>query len=48
MATLGYAGFLTWPPIIGWIAHGASLPVALSLIGVAGIAIAVGARFVPR
>lgn len=48
VATLGYAGFLTWPPIIGWLAHGISLPVALSLIGIAGIAIAVGSRYVPR
>ncbi len=48
VATLGYAGFLTWPPIIGWIAHGVSLPVALSLIGIAGFAITFGARFVPR
>lgn len=48
VATLGYAGFLTWPPIIGWIAHGLGLPAALSLIGVAGVAIALGARLVPR
>ncbi len=48
VATVGYAGFLTWPPIIGWIAHGVSLPAALSLIGVAGLAIVAGARVVQR
>jgi MFS family permease len=48
VATLGYVGFLSWPPIIGWIAHGVSLTAALSLIGLAGVAIGFGARFVQR
>jgi len=49
VATLGYAGFLSWPPVIGFIADGFSLPAALALIGVAGVVIALGSRsVVPR
>lgn len=46
VSTIGYLGILTWPPVIGLIAEGASLSAALWLIALAGIAIALGARIV--
>lgn len=40
VATIGYFGTLSWPPVIGGIAHGIGLPTALWLIALAGIVIA--------
>jgi len=43
VTTLGYTGHLMAPPIIGFVARSVGLPLALSLIGVAGLIIAAGA-----
>ncbi len=43
VTTLGYAGHLMAPPLIGFVARSFGLPLALSLIGVAGLVIAAGA-----
>jgi len=48
VSTIGYLGTLTWPPAIGGIAEAASLPVALSLIVIAGLSIAACAAIVAR
>jgi hypothetical protein len=43
VTTLGYAGHLLAPPLIGFLARSFGLPLALSLVGVAGLIIAAGA-----
>jgi MFS family permease len=44
VATIGWVGFLLGPPIIGWLAHATSLPVALGLLPVLCVLIVLGAR----
>jgi MFS family permease len=39
MATVGYAGFLMGPPILGWLAQASSLRVALSVLALLALAI---------
>ncbi|MCW5696498.1 MAG: MFS transporter [Bauldia sp.] len=48
VATLGYVGFLSWPPIIGFIADASGLTVALSSVGLAGALILFGGVVLPR
>lgn len=45
VSTVGYFGFLAGPPLIGWLAHGTSLQLALGLVVVAGFVVAAGPRF---
>ena len=45
ITTLGYAGILVGPAAIGFIAHGASLPVAFGVIAVALLGVAASGRF---
>ncbi|ADV68379.1 MFS transporter [Deinococcus maricopensis] len=40
VATLGYLGFLAGPPLLGFVAQGTSLPVALALVAGAALIIA--------
>lgn len=47
-ATLGYAGFLLGPPLIGWGAGYSSLNVALGVLAVMGVALLAGRRLVMR
>jgi MFS family permease len=42
VTSLGYAGHLMAPPLIGFMARSFGLPLALSLVGVAGLIIAAG------
>ena len=42
-ATIGYAGFLLGPPVIGWIASSIGIAGALGILSIAGIWIAFGA-----
>jgi hypothetical protein len=46
LATIGYAGFLVGPPVIGFVADATSLTLALGLIFLACVAIAVAANIV--
>ena len=46
LATIGYAGFLVGPPVIGFVADATSLTLALGLIVLACAAIAVAANIV--
>ena len=39
MATVGYAGFLMGPPVLGWLAQASSLPAALSVLAMLALAI---------
>jgi MFS family permease len=48
VATLGYAGLLTAPPIIGSIAAHTNIAVALGLLSLSGLVIALNARVVKR
>jgi len=48
VTTLGYAGFLLGPPIIGVIAHRATLGIGIAALAVLGAFIAIGARGVPN
>lgn len=48
VTTLGYAGHLMAPPLIGFVARSFGLPLALSLVGVAGLIIAAGALKLQR
>jgi hypothetical protein len=48
VTTLGYAGFLLGPPIIGVIAHRATLGIGIAALAVLGAVIAIGARGVPN
>lgn len=47
VSSIGYAGFMLGPPLIGGIAHGASLTAALGVLVVAAGLLAVGAGRVP-
>lgn len=44
VSSVGYAGFLVGPPVIGFVAHASSLSLAMGLVVVAAIALALGAR----
>jgi predicted MFS family arabinose efflux permease len=44
VSSVGYAGFLVGPPVIGFVAQGWSLSVAMGLVVVAAAALALGAR----
>lgn len=44
ITTLGYAGILAGPALIGFIAHGSSLSFAFGLMGVLLVAVAIGGR----
>jgi fucose permease len=46
VATAGYVGFLAGPPLIGFVAHGAGLPIALGVVCASCALIAAGARVV--
>jgi hypothetical protein len=46
--SLGYAGFLVFPPILGFIAKDFGLPVSLAVVAAMGIAIAAMAGWVRR
>jgi len=49
ITTMGYAGLLSGPAIIGFVAQAASLPLALGLVGVALLGVSASARLVsPR
>jgi MFS family permease len=47
-ASVGYAGFLLGPPLIGWVASLTSLSTSLGLLALAGLAIALNARAIER
>ena len=47
VTSIGYAGFMIGPPLIGGLAHATSLTVALSVIVVSASLLAFGSRFVP-
>jgi len=48
VATMGYAGFLTMPPVLGFIARGFGLSAMLTVVALMGAAVAVvAAAFVP-
>lgn len=47
-ATLGYAGFLLGPPLIGWGAAQSSLNIALGVLAIMGLALLAGRRLVMR
>ncbi|MNR45916.1 hypothetical protein D3C85_1648180 [compost metagenome] len=44
ITTLGYAGILAGPALIGFVAHGASLSFAFGLMAVLLVAVAIGGR----
>jgi MFS family permease len=44
VSSIGYSGFLIGPPLIGVIAHNASLTAAMGVVVVAALALAIGAR----
>lgn len=44
VSSLGYLGFLLGPPLIGWLAHATSLPIALGVVVLALLLLAWGAR----
>ena len=44
VSSIGYSGFLVGPPLIGSVAQAVSLTAALSLVVVAMVALALGAR----
>lgn len=46
MTTLGYAGFLAGPPLIGFTAEMVGLPLALGLTALAAAIIAIASRTV--
>jgi hypothetical protein len=48
VSSIGYSGFMIGPPLIGGIAHGISLTVALCVVVVASAFLAWGARYVPQ
>ncbi len=48
VTSIGYAGFMVGPPLIGSIATVASLPLALAVVVLAAALLAYGARFVPE
>lgn len=48
ISSIGYAGFMVGPPLIGGIAQAASLTVALTSVVIGAALLAWGARFVPE
>jgi MFS family permease len=48
VTALGYAGFITGPPLVGLLSSLTSLPTALALLSVLGVALAVGGPLVLR
>jgi predicted MFS family arabinose efflux permease len=48
MSTAGYGGFLAGPPVLGFVAQGAGLPLALGLLVIFMVTVSVGARWVDR
>lgn len=48
VSSVGYAGFMIGPPLIGGIAHGSSLTVAMSVVVLAAALLALGARRIPQ
>lgn len=44
VSSVGYAGFLIGPPLVGFVAHVSSLSVAMGLVVLAAAALALGAR----
>jgi MFS family permease len=48
VTTLGYVGFVTGPPVVGLVSGATSLPVALGLLSLVGVALAVGGPLVLR
>lgn len=47
VSSIGYAGFMVGPPLIGGIAHASSLTIALAVVVVAAALLAIGARRIP-
>ena len=47
VTSIGYSGFMVGPPLIGALAHASSLRVALSVVVLAALCLAIGARRVP-
>jgi MFS family permease len=48
LTTLGYAGLLVGPALIGLLAHASSLPIALTMVAVLLLLVMAGARLVRR
>lgn len=48
MSTAGYGGFLAGPPLVGFLADGVGLPIALGLLVVSMGSVSAGARWVGR
>jgi hypothetical protein len=44
ITTLGYAGILAGPAVIGFVAHAASLPTAFLMLAIALLGVAAGGR----
>jgi fucose permease len=47
VTSIGYAGFMIGPPLIGGLAHASSLTVAMGVVVVSAALLALSARFVP-
>lgn len=47
VTSIGYAGFMIGPPLIGGLAHASSLSVALGVVVLSAALLAYGSRFVP-
>lgn len=47
VSSIGYAGFMVGPPVIGGLAHASSLSVALTVVVLGAALLAYGSRFVP-
>ena len=47
VTSIGYAGFMIGPPLIGGLAHASSLSVALTVVVLSAGFLAYGSRFVP-
>ena len=47
VTSIGYAGFMIGPPLIGGLAHASSLSVALIVVVFSAALLAYGSRFVP-
>ena len=47
VTSIGYAGFMIGPPLIGGLAHASSLSVALTVVVLGAALLAYGSRFVP-
>ena len=48
VTSIGYAGFMIGPPLIGGLAHASSLSVALTVVVIGSAFLAYGSRFVPQ